>query len=50
MNLILSRIMIVTCGLQAVFLAAAFAAAVIFIQELRSNWKALKRMWRDGIE
>lgn len=50
MNIILSRIMIVTCGLQAVFLASVFAAAVLFVKELQCNWKALKRMWHDGIE
>ena len=50
MKIVLSRIMIVTCGLQAMFLASAFAAAVLFIKELRGNWEALKRLWRDGIE
>lgn len=50
MNIILSRIMIVMCGLQAVFLAAAFAAAIVFVNDLRHNWEALKRMWREGIE
>ena len=50
MSIILSRIMIVTCGIQAMFLASAFAAAVLFVKELRCNWETLKRMWRNGIE
>lgn len=50
MNIILSRIMIATCGLQAAFLASAFTAAVLFVRELQRNWESLKRMWRDGIE
>lgn len=50
MNIILSRIMIITCGLQAVLAIATFAAAKMGIHEFKVNWKALKRMWRDGIE
>ena len=50
MSIILSRIMIVTCGLQAVLAIATFAAAKTWAHEFNINLRAIRRMWREGIE
>ena len=50
MNIILSRIVIVCYGPLAVFLSSTFEAFMWWLDCLKVNWEALKRMWRDGIE